>query len=406
MSDLDRVRRLCDLALADGPALDQFIERLQSSSVGVSLPTGSNPDGSEALYHLNDATISGTELGFDYTMAGLIQRGLQIQVASPSVSSPAVEDPATSDQMVRDHLQGFGCDRVEILLRSNERAKTLHRIGTVNETIASISWLHSMNAVGHSVYVRPSDYRSWILLDDLSLTELPSLYEHGFEPALVLETTPGRGQVWLKLATPEPISEEARAVIAQYLAQVYKADETHTEAHHYGLLAGFYNHHPKLHLPTGSSFLVVLRDSTGRVMSEGARLAEQADRFIDQRNAKRMIIERTTAIRSWAGPAWTGWSSKHLLGPADEYRRLAQSLGIAFGTDLSWPDIDRRIASDLVHSGRYPIDAIIQAIREASPHVTSAKPSIVEAYAQQLVNTIVAEMDGEQPSTEAGAPRS
>src|SRR5262249_5448697 len=80
-------------------------------------------------------------------------------------------------------------DRPEskMLLRTWDEA-TLHR---------SISWLRAKNAEGAAIYVRPHGEHPYSLIDDLNATSVRRLKVERFEPAIVVETSPGNFQAWL-----------------------------------------------------------------------------------------------------------------------------------------------------------------------------------------------------------------
>src|SRR5271166_1100322 len=60
-----------------------------------------------------------------------------------------------------------------------------------------LSWLRHQNARGAHIYVRPSGAHALSLIDDLSAEAITRMTDTGFQPAVVVETSPHNFQVWL-----------------------------------------------------------------------------------------------------------------------------------------------------------------------------------------------------------------
>ena len=54
----------------------------------------------------------------------------------------------------------------------------------------AIKWLRHENAKGAHIYVRPAGYHALSLIDDVSAETLERMKAEGFEPAVVVETSP------------------------------------------------------------------------------------------------------------------------------------------------------------------------------------------------------------------------
>src|SRR5262249_27552913 len=74
-----------------------------------------------------------------------------------------------------------------MLLRTWDSA-TIHR---------SIPWLRAKNAGGAAIYIRPHGEHHLSLVDDLTDKAVQQMKNGGFEPTLVVETSPGNFQAWL-----------------------------------------------------------------------------------------------------------------------------------------------------------------------------------------------------------------
>ena len=115
------------------------------------------------------------------------------------------------------------------------------------------------NASGSSIYVRPSrtlDAHPWLLIDDLTAAALDSLREC-HPPGLVVETSPGSFQAWIRVQEPVPVA--ARTSIARTLAEIYAGDPGAVGAHQFGRMPGTTNRKPSRRLPDGRSPFAALR---------------------------------------------------------------------------------------------------------------------------------------------------
>jgi len=406
MQQLERLRNVCDAALENCTSFTNFVEQLEEHGVTVSVrATKTRAKISSLIYQIDGNSVRSEDLGRQYGIAGLARRGAyydpvrdratvercvatkaeqdsMLGASSPANSQPPMDLPTT----VRSQLAAFGTDPFEIGIRSSERSKTTHRTWSLEETVRAVPWLQAMNASGNDIYVRPGDYSKLILLDDLQQESVQSLNEHGFEPAAIVEISPGKYQVWLKLPRDVSVEEIIRATAARYFAHTFGADLKSAGAHHFGFLAGFSNHNPKLMLADRQPPQVMLRGWSGQMMSKGAAVVEQADRLLDYQGALKAQKERVAVIRSWVGTEWADKSGKILLPPLEEYRREAQNLLVAQGAEVDWAKIDRRIVRDMLERGHYTREQVVQALMQGSPNISSLKPVNMERDAQNLID--------------------
>src|SRR5579859_3147677 len=99
--------------------------------------------------------------------------------------------------VVRKQLCAMGCELFEIgVLRMDGRM--LVRSGWSSDQIdAALPWLRRENARGAQIFVRPQSTHALSLVDDLSAETIPRMRDAGFQPAAVIETSPGNFQIWL-----------------------------------------------------------------------------------------------------------------------------------------------------------------------------------------------------------------
>src|SRR5713226_9013717 len=113
----------------------------------------------------------------------------------------------------------------------------LQRLWNLDTLLRSVSWLRLKNAEGRNIYIRPAGEHSLSLIDDASIQVVERLKSEGFAPAVVLETSPGNFQVWLRHGQILP--KNLSTLAARLLASRYGGDLASADWRHYGRLAGF-----------------------------------------------------------------------------------------------------------------------------------------------------------------------
>jgi hypothetical protein len=110
---------------------------------------------------------------------------------------------------------------------------------------ATVSFLRIRNREGYDVYFRPytgAHNAGYILLDldDPVPGILAHLRAQGHEPCVVVETSLGRWQAWIRVSM-EPLLPALATRAAKLLAEIYGADRASADWRHLGRLAGFTN---------------------------------------------------------------------------------------------------------------------------------------------------------------------
>ena len=114
-------------------------------------------------------------------------------------------------------------------------------------------WIAGRNATGSSLYIRPArslEAHPWVLVDGLTGGTLARLRE-GHPPGLVVETSPGRFQAWVRVAMALPAP--GRGAIARALARRYVGDPHGAGGDGLGRLAGTTNRKPGRRRPDGQA---------------------------------------------------------------------------------------------------------------------------------------------------------
>jgi hypothetical protein len=101
------------------------------------------------------------------------------------------------ERLVRVQLRAMGCERFELGVRRDAGEMILREGQDAIEIEEAIKWLRHENAKGAHIYVRPAGLHALSLIDDLSAEAIERMKAEGFEPAVVVETSPNNFQAWL-----------------------------------------------------------------------------------------------------------------------------------------------------------------------------------------------------------------
>ena len=124
------------------------------------------------------------------------------------------------------------------------------RVWTAHQLLqpATIRFLRARNRDGFDIFIRPDawDQNGGYILVDLDRADpnvVDRMRRNGHHPCLVLQTSPGHLQAWIRVATSglEPCIATA---VARQLAHEYDGDPGSADWHHFGRLAGFTNQKP------------------------------------------------------------------------------------------------------------------------------------------------------------------
>lgn len=113
----------------------------------------------------------------------------------------------------------------------------------------TLRFLRARNRAGYDVYIHPyADGRNagYVLLDldQAPAHVLPTMRAQGCEPCVVLQSSPGHWQAWIRLSAA-PLEPALATVAARHLAHTYHADRASADWRHLGRLAGFTNQKPQ-----------------------------------------------------------------------------------------------------------------------------------------------------------------
>ena len=299
--------------------------------------------------------------------------------------------PGKTLEAIRQQVQAFGCERFEIGVR-NERTGQMQNRGPWNEKEIehAVNWLKRENALGHHIYIRPAELDpahapAIVLVDDLKKEAVQEMRRDGYEPSLVLETSPGNYQAWVRVREKEatPLSRDEANETARSLAHHYQGDLNSADCRHYGRLAGFTNQKEKYTREDGKKPFVKLIEAVQRVATKGAELLERVREYLVEREKTR----RVEHIKTYRLPQ--GRELFRQRTPAEEYqyeaKKILEKPPLNQDNTVDYSRVDYRVAGRLLEQG-YDKEQTKQALREASPHLADRKVAHLEDYLERTVN--------------------
>ena len=179
---------------------------------------------------------------------------------------------------LRVHLAAVAGPRYELrLIDALGRRCVATRYWTAAQLLApgTVGFLRARNREGCDVYFRPhagTQNAGYLLLDfDHGPCPVAAMQAAGQTPCLVVETSAGRQQAWVRVSA-HPVDPGWATAAARGLAWRYGADPASAEWRHLGRLAGFTNRKPARLQPNGLPpwVRVVWQRVGARVVADGA----------------------------------------------------------------------------------------------------------------------------------------
>lgn len=152
--------------------------------------------------------------------------------------------------------------------------------------LKSVGWLKYQNSQGRNIYIRPKGEHALSLVDDLNAAAIQRMKSEGFQPAIVVETSPGNFQAWLNHGRVLPKTESTAA--ARALAERFGGDRAAADWRHFGRLAGLTNRKPKYE-SNGMYPFVRLVEASGQPYAQRQRFVIEVSREIEITLKDRML---------------------------------------------------------------------------------------------------------------------
>jgi hypothetical protein len=142
---------------------------------------------------------------------------------------------------------------------------------------------------GPELYIRPKGEHDLSLVDDLTKSAVDAMKRAGFNPTLVVETSPHNYQAWLR--HPEALARELSTATARALAEKFGGDRGAADWRHFGRLAGFTNRKAKYQdADTGLYPFVRLIEARSRVYPEAPQFVAGVRQALEDRKKERQQL--------------------------------------------------------------------------------------------------------------------
>lgn len=161
----------------------------------------------------------------------------------------------------------------------------LPRTWDIDTLLRSVPWLRHQNRDGRNIYIRPKGEHNLSLVDDLSADRVQAMKAAGLAPALVVQTSLGNFQAWVK--HPETLSKEVSTVAARMLAEKFDGDRGAADWRHFGRLAGFTNRKDKYRSESGLYPFVLLTEHNGLPYPVGDKFTGELRKRIEVEQAEK-----------------------------------------------------------------------------------------------------------------------
>ncbi|HVB81353.1 MAG TPA: DNA-primase RepB domain-containing protein [Candidatus Binataceae bacterium] len=172
-------------------------------------------------------------------------------------------NPSISRMAVRDQLAAMGCAQFDLGVLLPTGRMLLREGWSADQIGAAFNWLRHQNARGAHIFIRPCGVHGLSLIDDLNSDAIARMKGSGFQPAVIVETSPSNFQVWLNHG--RTFGKKLGTQAAKELARRFGGDRSSADWRHFGRLAGFTNQKESRRLANGLPPFVRLRESSGRV---------------------------------------------------------------------------------------------------------------------------------------------
>jgi len=247
----------------------------------------------------------------------------------------------------------------------------LPRVWDRHALMRSVPWLRHQNLGGRNIYIRPKGEHSLSLVDDLSADSIARMIQTGFAPAVVVETSSGNFQAWLK--HPERLSKEIGTAASRDLAEQFGGDTKAADWRHFGRLAGFTNRKAKYRsVESGLYPFVKVIDANGGIYAEADSFLSRVRAAVEQRQRAEERVRNAasgciTAKANGAMKPIEAFRADPRYGGDGSRIDLAYAIH-AFSRGASQDQVEAAIGSrDLSHKGteRRQKDYIARTIRKA-----------------------------------------
>ena len=154
---------------------------------------------------------------------------------------------------------------------------------------STVRFLRARNREGYDVYLLPyaEDCNAGYILLDLDHAPpriLELMRANGHEPCVMLRTSPGHLQAWIRVSTT-PLEPALATAVSKQLARTYGGDLASTDGCHLGRLAGFTNQKLQRRTARGYAPWVKIVEAHAGIARAAQELLHSATQLIAQQSA-------------------------------------------------------------------------------------------------------------------------
>ena len=224
---------------------------------------------------------------------------------------------------------GASCYEIGLLKQTGPGGEPdmLTRIWDVDAIVRSIHWLSLQNRQGRNIYIRPKGEHHLSLVDDLTWSNVIRMKEAGFQPAVLVKTSPGNFQAWLNHGSV--LEKELSSAVAKRLAERFGGDVKAAAWRQYGRLAGFTNRKDK-HKQANGFYPFV------RLIEVSARVYEKAEEFLTAVAGEIERVKESDAARRLAFSSKGTPVRQSQLKNIEDFRQNRQYAGDGSRIDLAY----------------------------------------------------------------------
>jgi hypothetical protein len=153
-------------------------------------------------------------------------------------------------------------------------------------SLPTLRFLRVRNLEGCDIYLHPyaADHNAGYILIDLDHadpTVARRMRANGHEPCVVVQTSPGHWQAWIRVSST-PLPPGLASAVGRRLAHLYGGDPASTDWRHLGRLAGFTNQKPQRRTASGLAPWVKVLQTAPVFASQAETLLYTASQTISQ----------------------------------------------------------------------------------------------------------------------------
>lgn len=278
---------------------------------------------------------------------------------------------------VERQLKGMGAALFDIGVERPDKGMLPDLNGlTAKEVLAMVDQLKAYNARGENIYVRPSvrEREALVMVDDLTPATVERLKADGLAPAVIVESSPGNVQAWIRLKDRgEKLERAERSQLGRVLASTYGGDPAAIDFARFGRLAGFTNRKPHHVGDTGFFPFARLVSYNGKVAEKAPDVLSKATVAHRGHRGRSMAQDVQAFARDFVTPDLAHW-----------YREGWAMLQAKYQADLDRSRADWMLVLAMAERKGADLGKIAAVVAQNSPGLADRKHNVPD----YLVRTV------------------